>query len=62
MTVRTRRRIARACIALSAAALVALAFPPLRHRAVGGGWGIVASSAVSILACLYYLRTSRSRS
>ena len=62
MTVSTRRRIALTCIAVSIAALAILAFPPLRHRAAGGGWGIAASSAVSILAGLYYLRTSRSRS
>jgi hypothetical protein len=59
MTVSTRCRIARACLAVSAAALVALAFPPLRHHAIAGGWGIAASSAVSILACLYYLRITR---
>ena len=64
MTVSTRRRIVGACIGVSAALLVALAvFPPLRHHTLGGGWGIAVSSAVSILAFLYYLRTtSRSRS
>jgi hypothetical protein len=62
MNVRTRRRLARGCIAVSAAALVALAYPPLRHHAVGGGWGIAASAVVSILACAVYLRSTRSRS
>jgi len=64
MTVSTRRRIARVCIAVDLAALVALvAIAPLRDRAVAGGWGIAASSAVSVLAFLFYLRTSsRSRS
>lgn len=60
MTVSTRRRIACACIAVSFACLLALVFvPPLRRDAAGGGWGIVASSVVSILAGLFYLRTSR---
>jgi len=63
MTVSTRRRIALACAVVSAAALVAtIAVAPLRHHAVAGGWGIAVSSAVSILASLYYLHTTRSRS
>jgi len=63
MSVSTRRRIARACTVVSLAALAALAaVPPLRHHALGGGWGIAASSAVTILAYLYCLRISRSRS
>lgn len=60
MTVSTRRRIALASVAVSIATLAVLAvFPPLRHHALGGGSGIVASAAVSILAGLYYLRVTR---
>jgi hypothetical protein len=63
MTISTRRRITCACAVISFAVLVALAvFPPLRHRALGGGWSIAASAAVSILACVYYLHSTRSRS
>jgi hypothetical protein len=63
MTVRTRRRLARTCIVLSAAALVALAvFPSLRHHALAGGWGIAASEAVSIVGCAACLHSTRSRS
>jgi hypothetical protein len=63
MAVSTRRRITVACAAVSFAVLVALAvFPPLRHRSLAGGWGIAASAAVSIVACLYYLHATRSRS
>ena len=51
MTARTRRAVMGIVIAISLACLVALAaVPPLRHHALGGGWGIAASAAVSILA------------
>jgi uncharacterized membrane protein HdeD (DUF308 family) len=63
MTVSTRRRIIRVVILVSLACLVALdAVPQLRHHAPGGGWGIAASAVVSILAGLYYLRSTRSPS
>jgi hypothetical protein len=55
-----RRGIARACIAVSAAALVAVvAVPGLRHHALAGGLGIVAAAVVSIACSLAYLRSSR---
>jgi uncharacterized membrane protein HdeD (DUF308 family) len=60
MTVKTRRIVMRVVIAVSFACLVALVtVAPLRHRAPGGGWGIAASAAISVLSGLYYLRTSR---
>lgn len=62
MKVTTRRRIARISVAVSFAVLVlVVAIPGLRHHAAGGGIGIVASAVVSILAGLYYLRSTRSR-
>lgn len=55
-----RRGIARACIAVSFAALVAVvAVPGLRHHALAGGLGIVAAAVVSILSSLAYLRSTR---
>jgi hypothetical protein len=55
-----RRGIAGACIAVSVAALIALAaVPGLRHHALSGGVGIVASAVVSIASSLAYLHSSR---
>lgn len=62
MVTGTRRAVTRIVIVISLACLVALvAVPPLRHHALGGGWGIAASAAVSILAGLYYLHSTKRR-
>jgi hypothetical protein len=63
LPVRARRVIACISIAVSVLCLLAVvAVPALRHHAVAGGWGIAASAAVSITACLAYLRSTRRRS
>jgi hypothetical protein len=62
ISVRARRIIARVSMAVSFAVLVLLvAVPALRHRAPLGGWGIVASTVVSLLAGLAYLRSTGGR-
>jgi hypothetical protein len=63
ISVRGRRVIARISMAASVAVLVLLvAVPAFRHRAPLGGWGIAASTVVSILAGLAYLRNTGGRS
>jgi hypothetical protein len=55
-----RRTITRICIAVSLAIMAALAiFPALGRRAPLDGLGIYAAAAVSIVAGIVYLRSTR---